>query len=140
MNRSVNMVILIGIVGDEPEIKEISDTKKVATLRMATNRSWFDSVSNENKTETEWHTVTTYVGNLINIIGNFVHKGSKIYIKGRIKTNSWLDRNNEKRYQKKIVLDPYEGSLILLDKKNYSANESIKEDSDFSIDNDEIPF
>lgn len=100
----VNKVILIGNVGLEPEITTISSGAKVARVRLATTERIFDRASNETKEHTEWHTITLWRG-LADVVDRYVHKGSQIYVEGRLRTREWMDKDNNKRYTTEILAD-----------------------------------
>lgn len=134
MSRSVNMVILIGNVGNYPEVGEIPKSgSRFARFNIATTRSWHDSKNSsiEKKIETEWHKVVTYTPNIVKIIENYIKKGSKVYLRGRIKSNIWDDKDGNKRSEKIIIIDPFDGDIVLLDKNDKSIlnTESKNDDS-----------
>lgn len=100
----VNKVILIGNVGTDPEVRAMEGGAKVARLRLATTERFRDRQTNENKEHTEWHTVTLWRG-LADVVDRFVHKGSQIYIEGRLRTREWTDQQGQKRYSTEILAD-----------------------------------
>lgn len=99
----VNKVILIGNVGVDPEVRA-TDNGKVARLRIATTERYRDRATNENREHTEWHTVTLWRG-LADVVDRFVHKGSQLYIEGRLRTREWTDQSGNKRYTTEILAD-----------------------------------
>lgn len=100
----VNKVILIGNVGMDPEVRTTESGVKVARVRLATTERLFDRAANETKEHTEWHTITLWRG-LADVVDRFVHKGSQIYIEGRLRTREWMDKDNNKRYTTEILAD-----------------------------------
>ena len=100
----VNKVILIGNVGMDPEVRTTENGVKVARVRLATTERLFDRQANETREHTEWHTVTLWRG-LADIVDRYVHKGSQIYIEGRLRTRDWMDKDNNKRYTTEILAD-----------------------------------
>ncbi len=101
----VNKVILIGNVGGDPEIRTLENGNKMARLRLATTERIFDRQSNTTKEHTEWHSVILWRG-LADVVDRFVHKGSQIYIEGRLRTRDWTDNaTNTKRSVTEIVAD-----------------------------------
>lgn len=100
----VNKVILIGNVGMDPEVRTLETGVKVARVRLATTERMFDRQTNQTKEHTEWHTVTLWRG-LADVVDRFVHKGSQIYVEGRIRTREWMDKDNNKRYATEILAD-----------------------------------
>lgn len=138
---SVNKVIIVGNVGNEPEIRTFQNGGRVANLSIATSESWKDKNSGERKTATEWHKVAVTNEGLVKVIENYVKKGSKLYIEGQLATRKWQDSNGQDKYSTEIVLKPYRGELVMLDSKNdtqtgHSSNPAPAQD-DFD---DSIPF
>lgn len=99
----VNKVILIGNVGVDPEVRA-TDNGKVARIRLATTERYRDRATNENREHTEWHTVTLWRG-LADVVDRFVHKGSQLYIEGRLRTREWTDQSGNKRFSTEIMAD-----------------------------------
>ncbi|RLA35815.1 MAG: single-stranded DNA-binding protein [Gammaproteobacteria bacterium] len=102
MARGINKVILIGNLGADPEVRYTTSGGAVANLRLATSESWKDKQTGENREQTEWHRVVMF-GRLGEIAGEYLKKGSKIYIEGRIQTRKWQDRDGNDRYTTEIV-------------------------------------
>ena len=109
--RSVNKVILIGNLTRDPELKETQGGQSVTTFGIATNREWMTS-EGERKESAEFHEVAAWA-RLAEICAQYLHKGSKIYIEGRLQTRSWDDQTGNKRYMTEIVAD----NMIMLDSK-----------------------
>ncbi|PVZ84160.1 single-stranded DNA-binding protein [Serratia sp. S1B] len=101
--RGVNKVILVGYVGQDPEIRYMPNGGAVANLSLATSDNWRDKTTGEQKEKTEWHRVVIY-GKLAEIAGEYVHKGAQIYIEGQLKTRSWVDDNNVTHYVTEIIV------------------------------------
>ena len=100
----VNKVILVGNVGIDPEVRSLENGTKVARVRLATTERIFDRQANETKEHTEWHTVTLWRG-LADIVDRYVHKGSQIYVEGRLRTREWTDKDGNKRFTTEILAD-----------------------------------
>ncbi len=100
----VNKVILIGNVGLDPEVRSLEGGTKVARLRLATTERMFDRQTNSNKEHTEWHTVTLWRG-LADVVDKYVHKGSQVFIEGRLRTREWTDKDGIKRHSTEIHAD-----------------------------------
>ena len=100
----INKVILVGNVGGDPEVRTTESGVKVARIRLATSERYTDKQSGERKELTEWHTITLWRG-LADIVDRYVHKGSQLYIEGRLRTREWTDSNNIKRYTTEILAD-----------------------------------
>jgi single-strand DNA-binding protein len=102
MARGINKVILIGNLGADPETRAMPSGVAVANLRIATSESWKDKQSGENKERTEWHTVSMF-GRLAEIAGEYLKKGSKVYIEGSLRTRKWQDKQGNDRYTTEII-------------------------------------
>ena len=101
----VNKVILVGYLGQDPELNHTSSGQAVTNLRLATSRNWKDKDSSERKTETEWHDVVVW-GKQAEACGNHLAKGRLVYVEGRIKTEKWQDKQTgQDRYRVKIVAE-----------------------------------
>ena len=102
MAGSVNKVILIGNLGQDPEVKSFQNGGRIANLRIATSENWKDKQSGENKERTEWHNVAMF-GRLGEIAGEYLKKGSKVYIEGSLRTRKWQDKQGQDRYTTEII-------------------------------------
>ena len=98
----VNLVILLGRVGKDPEMRYTQSGSAICNFSLATSEEWKDKGSGEKKTKTEWHKVIVF-GKLAEIAGRYLVKGSQCYIEGKIQTREWTDKNQEKRYTTEIV-------------------------------------
>ena len=101
---SVNKVILVGNCGRDPETRYMPDGGAIANVSIATSYRWKDRASGENKEETEWHRVS-FFGRLAEIAGEYLKKGSPVYIEGRLRTRKWQDKDGQERYTTEIVAD-----------------------------------
>lgn len=156
MARGVNKVILVGNVGADPEVRSMPSGNAVATLSVATSEAWKDKQTGEKQERTEWHRVVCF-NRLGEIVGEYVRKGSKLYIEGSLRTRKWQDQQGQDRYTTEIVateiqmLDSKSGPLNYDDMPS-SANSS-QSASKFSSNNsdanqsksleeleDDIPF
>src|SRR3989344_9514078 len=114
---SINKVILIGNLGRDPEVRYTPNGLAVANITIATSEAWKDKQTGENQERTEWHRIVLY-GRLAEIAGEYLRKGSKIYIEGRLQTRKWQDKNTgQDRYTTEVVTD----SLQMLDSKGGAA-------------------
>jgi single-strand DNA-binding protein len=118
---SVNKVILIGNIGNDPEIKTMQSGDRIANFSVATSESWKDKVSGERKERTEWHRVVVFNQGLMNVCENYLKKGSKVYIEGQMETRSW-EKEGQKVYTTEVVLRPYRGEITMLDSKGSGAS------------------
>ena len=115
---SVNKVILVGNLGKDPEVRYTPTGVAIANISIATSETWKDKQSGENQERTEWHRIALYQ-RLAEIAGEYLRKGSKIFIEGRLQTRKWQDKNTGlDRYTTEIIAD----SLQMLDSKNNSSN------------------
>ncbi len=104
MARGVNKVILLGNVGQDPEVRFGQNNNAIANLNIATSEAWKDKMSGETKEKTEWHRVV-FFNRLAEIVRDYVKKGSQIYIEGKLQTRKWQDQQGQDRYTTEIVAD-----------------------------------
>jgi single-strand binding protein len=100
----INKVIIVGNLGNDPEIRTMPTGEQVANITVATSESWTDKNSGEKKTQTEWHRIVLY-RRLAEIAAQYLHKGSQVYVEGRLKTRKWQDNNGQDRYTTEIQGD-----------------------------------
>lgn len=117
--RGINKVILVGNIGNEPEMRYMPNGNAVATVSLATSDSWKDRNTGEPQERTEWHRVV-FFGKIAEIVGQYVHKGSKLYVEGRLQTRKWTDQQGVDRYSTEIVVD-MGGTMQLLDSRQDNA-------------------
>jgi single-strand DNA-binding protein len=101
---SVNKVILVGNLGRDPETKYMPDGAAITNASLATSFQWTDKASGEKKEETEWHRIV-FRGRLAEIAGEYLKKGSQVYVEGRLRTRKWQDKEGQDRYTTEIVAD-----------------------------------
>jgi len=104
MARGVNKVILIGNLGNDPEVKYTASGSAVTNIRIATTESWKDKTTGEQTEKTEWHTVV-FFGRLAEIAGEYLRKGRQVYVEGRLRTRKWQGQDGQDRYTTEIVAD-----------------------------------
>jgi len=119
---SLNKVQLIGNLGRDPEIRSTQDGKEIANLTIATSESWKDKVTGERREKTEWHRIVIFNDGLVNVVKNYVKKGSKLYIEGALQTRKWTDQSGVEKYTTEIVLQGFGGTLVMLDNKSGDSN------------------
>jgi len=102
MAKGVNQVILIGHLGQDPEVKYMPSGSAVANVSIATTESWKDKATGEKKDKTEWHRVI-FFARLAEVVGEYLRKGSQVYVEGRLQTRKWQDKNGQDRYTTEIV-------------------------------------
>ena len=132
MVGSVNKVILLGNLGRDPEIRSMQSGSKMATFSIATSKRWKDKNTQEQKEKTSWHNVVVFGDGLVNIVENYVKKGSKIYVEGELQTRKWQDQDGNDRYTTEVVLQGYNCNLTLLDSRN-NTNQSSEITQESSI-------
>lgn len=115
MAGSVNKVILIGNLGRDPEVRTFQNGGKVCNLRIATSESWKDRNTGERRERTEWHSVAIFQEGLVRIAEQYLRKGSKVYIEGKLQTRKWQDQSGQDRYSTEVVLQGFDGTLTMLD-------------------------
>ena len=146
MSRGVNKVILVGNLGQKPDMKYTQSNTAVANLSLATSESWKDKDSGDLKTKTEWHRVV-YFGKLAEIAEQYLDKGSKVYVEGKLQTRKWQDQSGNDRYTTEVLGQ----ELTMLDSRGDSSgssfenNDSGMSEEDVNQDNGEfseedIPF
>ena len=118
MAGSVNKVILIGNLGRDPEVRSFQNGGKVCILRIATSENWKDRNTGERRERTEWHSVAIFNENLARLAEQYLRKGSKVYIEGKLETRKWQDQSGQNRYSTEVVLRPYAGELTFLDNRS----------------------
>lgn len=118
MAGSVNKVILVGNLGADPTSKSFQNGGKVVNLRIATSETWKDKQTGERKEKTEWHSVAIFSEPLGNVAEQYLRKGSKVYIEGKLATRKWQDQSGADRYSTEIVLQGFDGTLVMLDGKS----------------------
>jgi single-strand DNA-binding protein len=131
----LNKVILIGNLGDDPEIRNTQDGKAIAKLRVATSERW-KSKDGEQKERTEWHRVVCFNDKLSSIIEKLAKKGSKVYIEGQLQTRKWEDAEGVTRYSTEVVLQGFNSTFKMLDNKSDGEKPSIGD----ALGDDRIPF
>ncbi|MCV2881144.1 single-stranded DNA-binding protein [Actibacterium sp. XHP0104] len=115
MAGSVNKVILVGNLGRDPEVRSFQNGGKVCNLRIATSENWKDRNTGERRERTEWHSVAIFSEGLVRVCEQYLRKGSKVYIEGQLQTRKWQDQSGQDRYSTEVVLQGFNGTLIMLD-------------------------
>lgn len=127
---SINKVILIGNLGNEPEVKTFTNGDKITTVSIATSERWTDKNTGEKKEQTEWHRVV-FSNRLAEVAEQYLHKGSKVYIEGKIKTRKWQDQNGQERYSTEIRAD----NMQMLDSRNDGNQQNYNQGGQRSVPN-----
>lgn len=117
MARGINKVILVGNVGGDPEVRYMPNGNAVATLSVATSETWKDKQTGDKQERTEWHRVVCF-NKLGEIAGEYIRKGSKLYVEGSLRTRKWQDPQGQDRYTTEIVAS----DIQMLDSKGGTSN------------------
>lgn len=131
MAGSINKVTLIGNLGRDPEIRSTQDGREIANLALATSESWKDRNTGERKEKTEWHRIVIFNEGLVNVVKNYVKKGSKLYIEGQLQTRKWTNKEGQEQYSTEIVLQGYGGNLTMLDGKGGASSGGGMSDNNY---------
>ncbi len=143
MAGSLNRVQLIGNLGQDPEIRAKQNGDKIATFSMATTDSWTDARSGEKKEKTEWHRVVIFSDGLAGVAEKYLKKGMKVFIEGALQTRKWTDNGGVEKYTTEVVLQAYNGKLIMLGEPNGQRSNRPHADAPPAgapDADDEIPF
>ena len=115
-SKGVNKVILIGNLGADPEVRYMPSGDAVANINIATSDSWKDKQTGETRESTEWHRVV-FFGRLAEVVGQYLRKGSKVYVEGKLRTRKWQGQDGQDRYTTEVVVD-INGSMQMLDSRS----------------------
>ncbi|HEV2517534.1 MAG TPA: single-stranded DNA-binding protein [Devosia sp.] len=115
MAGSVNKVILVGNLGNDPEVRNLPSGGKVVNLSVATSDQWRDKNTGERKERTEWHRVVIFSEGLVRVAEQYLRKGAKVYIEGALQTRKWQDQSGQDKYSTEIVLQGFNSTLTMLD-------------------------
>jgi single-strand DNA-binding protein len=139
---TVNKVILVGNLGSDPEVKTTPSGAEVANFSLATSESWTDKASGEKQTKTEWHRLVLW-RRLAEVAGQYLKKGAKIYVEGKLETRSWEDKEGQKRFTTEVVV--YQLEMLGGDRQEASAQQYQQPEpapyvASGSSDDDDLPF
>ena len=148
MSGSLNRVMLIGRLGQDPEVRSTQDGRSLCTFSIATSESWNDKNTGEKREKTEWHRIVVFNEGLVNIIQQYVKKGSNVFIEGQLQTRKWEDKDGIEKYTTEVVLQGFNSTFKMLDgrntnsiENNFDQNNSISDSGNFDADiDDDIPF
>lgn len=112
-SRGVNKVILVGNLGGDPEVRYMPNGGAVANITVATSETWRDKATGEQREKTEWHRVALF-GKLAEVAGEYLRKGSQVYIEGQLQTRKWQDQSGQDRYTTEVVVQGYNGVMQML--------------------------
>ena len=115
----INKVILVGNLGAKPEVKYASNGNAISNLSVATSESWTDKSTGQKQERTEWHRVSLF-GKLAEIAGQYLDKGSKVYVEGKLQTRKYTDKDGIERWTTDVVVSGFNGTLQMLDRRDDS--------------------
>ncbi|CAM3969930.1 single-stranded DNA-binding protein [Xenorhabdus thuongxuanensis] len=124
-SRGVNKVILLGYLGQDPEIRYLPTGGTVATLSMATSESWRDKQTGEMREKTEWHRVVIF-GKLAEIAAEYLQKGAQVYIEGQLQTRKWQDQQGQDRYSTEVVVN-VNGTMQMLGSRGEAKQAAVQQ-------------
>lgn len=147
---SVNKCIIVGNLGKDPEVRSFQNGGKVCNFSVATSERWKDKNTGEQKEKTEWHNVSIMNDALVGVAEKYLRKGFKVYLEGKLQTRKWQDQSGNDRYSTEVVLQGFDGKLVLLDKPegerepargNGGSGGMARQQSAFVADlDDDVPF
>ena len=114
MAGSINKVILVGNIGQEPQVHTMQSGQKVVTFSLATSDRWRDRQTGEQKEQTEWHRVVIFNPSLVDVAERMLQKGTKLYLEGSLRTRKWQNQQGVDTFTTEVVLNPYAGQMVIL--------------------------
>ena len=114
MAGSINKVILVGNIGQEPQVRTMQSGQKVVSFSLATSDRWRDRQTGEQKEQTEWHRVVIFNPSLVDVAERLLQKGTKLYLEGSLRTRKWQNQQGVDTYTTEVVLNPYAGQMVIL--------------------------
>jgi single-strand DNA-binding protein len=121
---SVNKVILVGNLGKDPESRSFANGGKVVSFTLATSENWNDKASGEKREKTEWHNVQIFNENIARTAEQYLKKGSKVYVEGKLQTRKWQDQSGNDKYTTEVVLERFNGTLVMLGERGERGGSS----------------
>ena len=112
-SRGINKVILIGNLGQDPEVRYMPNGRCVTSIILATSETWRDKQTGEKKERTEWHRVV-FIGKLAEVAGQYLKKGAQVYVEGKLQTRKWQDQSGQERYTTEVLIDSFSGVMQML--------------------------
>ena len=114
MAGSINKVILVGNIGQDPQVRTMQSGQKVVSFSLATSDRWRDRQSGEQKEQTEWHRIVIFSPNLVEVAERMLQKGTKLYIEGTLRTRKWQNQQGVDTYTTEVVLNQFSGTMVIL--------------------------
>jgi len=129
--RGINKVILVGTLGADPEVKYAANGNAIVNLSVATSEEWNDKNTGQKQQKTEWHRVSMF-GKLAEIAGQYLRKGSQVYLEGKLQTRKWQDQNGQDRYTTEVVLSGFDGTMQMLGGGNRAGGDTSFDQGGFN--------
>ena len=149
MAGSINKVILVGNIGQEPQVRTMQSGQKVVSFSLATSDRWRDRQTGEQKEQTEWHRVVIFNPSLVEVAERLLQKGTKLYLEGSLRTRKWQNQQGVDTFTTEVVLNPYAGQMVILSGAKTSdassegssaASSAPREEVNIEDIADDIPF
>jgi single-strand DNA-binding protein len=144
MSGYLNRASLIGNLGSDPEVRTTSSGQRVVSMSIATTERWKDQRSGETRERTEWHRIVIWNEGLGKVAEDYLRKGAKVFVEGKLSTRKWQDQQGNDRYSTEIVLSPYQGVLTFLDSRRNGESSRAEGGTGASQSrgdlDDEVPF
>lgn len=148
MAGSINKVILVGNIGQEPQVRTMQSGQKVVSFSLATSDRWRDRQTGEQKEQTEWHRVVIFNPSLVDVAERMLQKGTKLYLEGALRTRKWQNQQGIDTFTTEVVLNPYSGQMVILSgaksvdgsSESVSAVSTPREEVNIEDIADDIPF
>ena len=146
-SKGVNKVILVGNLGQDPEVRYAANGNAITNISIATSESWKDKTSGQVQEKSEWHRIV-FFGKIAEIAGEYLKKGSQVYIEGKLQTRKWTNKDGNDQYSTEVVVDGFQGVMQMLGSKGESTKEQQKpaqqpvqqKQAESFEDADSIPF
>ncbi|MEH8258991.1 single-stranded DNA-binding protein [Aeromonas veronii] len=122
MRRGINKVILIGNLGQDPEVRYMPSGGAVTNITLATSETWRDKQTNEQRERTEWHRIV-FMGKLAEVAGEYLKKGAQVYVEGKLQTRKWQDQSGQERYTTEVLVDSFSGVMQMLGGRPQQGNQ-----------------
>ena len=150
MAGSINKVILVGNIGQEPQVRTMQNGQKVVTFSLATSDRWRDRQTGEQKEQTEWHRIVIFNSNLVEVAERMLQKGTKLYLEGSLRTRKWQNQQGVDTFTTEVVLNQFAGQMVILagaktmdgtsDNTSDAAQAQPREEINIEDIADDIPF
>ncbi len=138
MAGSINKVILVGNIGQEPQVRTMQSGQKVVSFSLATSDRWRDRQTGEQKEQTEWHRVVIFNPSLVEVAERLLQKGTKLYLEGSLRTRKWQNQQGVDTFTTEVVLNPYAGQMVILSGAKTSDTSSESSSAGSSAPREEV--